>query len=142
MTRTKAVGCGGTGPPPRCALGPRNPISRCNFTPRLSQAQRAHFSFGVAQTRDARALDEKRGRRYYDRLSPEAVGAGGLNVMAQGTRKEIIAEIMKWSATWGSPLTCEQAEAKADQAIKATRPHWGWVAGLWVWFIASTIANL
>ena len=29
--------------------------------------------------------------------------AGGLNVMAQGTRKEIIAEIMKWSFTWGSP---------------------------------------
>jgi hypothetical protein len=67
--------------------------------------------------------------------------------MAQGTRKEIVAEIMKWSATWGSPLTCEQAEAKADQAIKATRPHWGWfivfviVAVLWVWFITSTIAN-
>jgi hypothetical protein len=67
--------------------------------------------------------------------------------MAQGTRKEIIAEIMKWSATWGSPLTREQAEAKADQAIKATRPHWGWfivfmiVAGLWVWFIVSTIAG-
>jgi hypothetical protein len=41
----------------------------------------------------------------------------------------------------------EQAEAKADQTIKATRPHWGWfivfmiVVGLWVWFIASTIAN-
>jgi hypothetical protein len=27
---------------------------------------------------------------------------------------------------WGSPLTREQGEAKADQAIKATRPHWGW----------------
>jgi hypothetical protein len=67
--------------------------------------------------------------------------------MAQGTRKEIIAEIMKWSATWGSPVSRELAEAKADQIIKATRPHWGWfivfmiVALLWVWFIASTIAN-
>jgi hypothetical protein len=54
---------------------------------------------------------------------------------------------MKWSDTWGSPLSREQAEAKADQTIKATRPHWGWfivfmiVVGLWVWFIASTIAN-
>ena len=67
--------------------------------------------------------------------------------MAQGTRKEIIAEIMKWSATWGSPLSREQAEAKADQTIKATRPRWSCfsvsmtVAVLWVWFIASTIAN-
>jgi len=67
--------------------------------------------------------------------------------MAQGTRKEIVAEIMKWSATWGSPLSREQAEAKADQSIKATRPRWGWfsvftiVAMLWVWFIASTIAT-
>jgi t-SNARE complex subunit (syntaxin) len=72
--------------------------------------------------------------------------------MARGTRKEIIAEIMNWSATWGSPLSREQAEAKADQTIKAmrkaTRPHWGWfilfmiVAVLWVWFIASAIALL
>jgi hypothetical protein len=50
--------------------------------------------------------------------------------MAQRTRKEIIAEIMNWSATWGSPLSREQAEAKADQTIKAmrkaTRPRWGW----------------
>ena len=67
--------------------------------------------------------------------------------MARETRKEIIAEIMEWSATWGSPLSREQAEAKADQTIKATRPHWGWfivfmiVVGLWVWFITSTIAN-
>jgi hypothetical protein len=67
--------------------------------------------------------------------------------MARGTRKEIIAEIMKWSATWGSPLSREQAEAKADQTIKDTRPRWGWfsvftiVAMLWVWFIASTIAT-
>ena len=67
--------------------------------------------------------------------------------MARGTRKEIIAEIMKWSATWDSPLSREQAEAKADQTIKATRPRWGWfsvftiVAMLWVWFIASTIAT-
>jgi hypothetical protein len=66
--------------------------------------------------------------------------------MAQGTRKEIIAEIMKWSATWGSALSCEQAEANADQAIKPTRPHWGWfivfmiAAVLWVWFIVSTIS--
>ena len=73
--------------------------------------------------------------------------AGGLNVMTRGTRKEIIAEIMKWSATWGSPLSREQAEARAAQTIKATRPHWSWfivfmtVAVLWVWFIASTIAN-
>jgi hypothetical protein len=73
--------------------------------------------------------------------------AGGLNVMTQGTRKEIIAEIMEWSATWGSPVSREQAEAKADQTIKATRPRWGWfivfmiVAVLWVWFIASNIAN-
>ena len=37
--------------------------------------------------------------------------------MAQGTRKEIVAEIMKWSATWSSPLSREQAEAKADQTI-------------------------
>jgi hypothetical protein len=72
---------------------------------------------------------------------------GGFNVMAQGTRTEIIAEIMKWSATWGSPLSREQAEARADQTIKATRPHWGWfivfmiVVVLWVWFIVSTIAN-
>jgi hypothetical protein len=72
--------------------------------------------------------------------------AGGLNVMAQRTRKEIIAEIMEWSVTWGSPLSREQAEAKADQTIKATRPRWEtWfivsmiVAMLWVWFIA--IAN-
>jgi len=31
---------------------------------------------------------------------------------------------MEWSATWGSPLSREQAEAKADQTIKATRPRW------------------
>jgi hypothetical protein len=67
--------------------------------------------------------------------------------MTQRSRKEITAEIMKWSATWGSPLNREQAEAKADQTIKATRPRWGWfsvftiVAMLWVWFIASTIAT-
>jgi hypothetical protein len=73
--------------------------------------------------------------------------SGGLNVMTQRSRKEITAEIMKWSATWGSPLNREQAEAKADQTIKATRPRWGWfsvftiVAMLWVWFIASTIAT-
>jgi hypothetical protein len=48
---------------------------------------------------------------------------------------------------WGSPLSREQAAAKADQTIKAARPHWGWfivfmiVAVLWVWFIGSTIAN-
>jgi len=35
--------------------------------------------------------------------------------MTKGTRNEIIAEIMDWSATWGSPLSREQAEAKADQ---------------------------
>jgi hypothetical protein len=45
--------------------------------------------------------------------------------MAKGTRKETIAEIMEWSATWGSPLSREQAEAKVDQAIKATRPRRG-----------------
>ena len=67
--------------------------------------------------------------------------------MARGTRKAIIAEIMKWSVTWGSPLSHEQAAAKADQIIKATRPHWGWfivfmiVAVLWVWVISSSIAN-
>jgi hypothetical protein len=67
--------------------------------------------------------------------------------MAQGTRKEIIAEITEWSATWGSPISREQAEARADQTIKAMRPRWGWfivfmiVAMLWVWFIASAIAN-
>jgi hypothetical protein len=67
--------------------------------------------------------------------------------MAKRTRKDIITEIMEWSARWGSPLSREQAEAKADQAIKATRPRWGWfslfmiVAVLWVWFIASIIAN-
>ena len=66
--------------------------------------------------------------------------------LARGTRKEIT-EIMKWSATWGSPLSREQAEARVAQTIKATRPHWGWfivfmtVAVLWVWFIASTSAN-
>ena len=52
--------------------------------------------------------------------------ADGLNVMTKGTRNEIIAEIMDWSATWGSPLSREQAEAKADQTIKAARPRWGW----------------
>jgi hypothetical protein len=63
------------------------------------------------------------------------------------TREEIIAEIIEWSTTWGSPLSREQAEAKADKVIKATRPHWGWfilfmtVAVLWVWFFASIIAN-
>jgi hypothetical protein len=36
--------------------------------------------------------------------------------MAQGTRKEIIAEIMNWSATWGSPLSREQAEAYQGHA--------------------------
>jgi hypothetical protein len=72
---------------------------------------------------------------------------GGLNVMAKRTRKETIAEIMEWFATWGSPLSREQTEAKADQAIKAPRPRWGWliafiiVAVLWVWFLASIIAN-
>jgi hypothetical protein len=63
------------------------------------------------------------------------------------TRKETIAEIMEWSATRGSPLSREQAEAKADQVTKAMRPHRGRfilftiVAVLWVWFIASIIAN-
>jgi hypothetical protein len=48
----------------------------------------------------------------------------------------------------GSLLSREQAEAKADQTIKAARPRWGWfilfmiVTVLWVWFIASTIANI
>jgi hypothetical protein len=41
----------------------------------------------------------------------------------------------------------EQVEAKADEAIRATRPRWGWfilfmtVAVLWVWFFASITAN-
>ncbi len=67
--------------------------------------------------------------------------------MAKGTRKEIIADIMEWSARWGSPLSRAQAEAKADQFTKATRPRWGWfilfttVAALWVWFFASIIAK-
>ena len=67
--------------------------------------------------------------------------------MAKRTRKETIAEIMEWSATWGSPLSREQTEAKADQAIKAPRPRWGSfslfmiVAVLWAWFLASIIAN-
>jgi hypothetical protein len=67
--------------------------------------------------------------------------------MAKGTRKEIIADIMEWSARWGSPLSRAQAEAKADQVTKATRPRWGWfilftiVAVLWVWFFASIIAK-
>ena len=67
--------------------------------------------------------------------------------MAKGTRKEIIADIMEWSARWGSPLSRAQAEAKADQVAKATRPRWGWfilftiVAVLWVWFFASIIAK-
>jgi len=67
--------------------------------------------------------------------------------MAEGTRQEIIAEIMEWSARWGSPLSREQAEAKADQVIKATRPSRGWfipfviVAMLWFWFFASILAN-
>jgi hypothetical protein len=45
------------------------------------------------------------------------------------------------------PLSREQAEAKADKVIKATRPDWGWfilfmtAAVLWVWFFASIIAN-
>jgi hypothetical protein len=81
-------------------------------------------------------------------LIDNGLATGRRPVMAQRTRKEIIAEIMEWSATWGSPLSREQAEAKADQTIKATRPRWEtWfivsmiVAMLWVWFIASTIAN-
>ena len=47
----------------------------------------------------------------------------------------------------GSPLSREQAEAKADETIKAARPRWGWpilfmiVAILWVWFIASAIVK-
>jgi hypothetical protein len=45
--------------------------------------------------------------------------------MAKGTRKETTAEIMEWSATWGLPLSREQAEAKADQVTKAMRPHRG-----------------
>jgi hypothetical protein len=63
------------------------------------------------------------------------------------TREEIIAEIIEWSTTWGLPLSREQAEAKANEAIKAMRPDWGWfilfitVAVLWVWFFASIIAN-
>jgi hypothetical protein len=67
--------------------------------------------------------------------------------MAKGTRREIIADIMEWSARWGSPLSRAQAEAKADQVTKATRPRWGWfiiftiVAVLWVWFFASIIAK-
>jgi hypothetical protein len=67
--------------------------------------------------------------------------------MTKGTRKETIADIMEWSATWGSPLSREQAEAKADRAIKATRPRRGWliafiiVAVLWVWFFASIIVT-
>jgi hypothetical protein len=71
----------------------------------------------------------------------------GLNVMAQGTRKRNYCRNHEMVRPWGSPLTREQGEAKADQAIKATRPHWGWfivfviVAVLWVWFITSTIAN-
>jgi hypothetical protein len=73
--------------------------------------------------------------------------AGDLNVMAMGTRKEIIVDIMEWSARWGSPLSHEQAEAKADQVTKSTRPRWGGfilftiVAVLWVWFFASIIAK-
>jgi hypothetical protein len=67
--------------------------------------------------------------------------------VAKGTRKETIAEIMEWSATWGWPLSREQAEAKADQITRATRPRWGRfilftiVAMLWVWFFASILAN-
>jgi hypothetical protein len=67
--------------------------------------------------------------------------------MAKGTRKKTIAEIMEWSATWGRPLSREQAEAKADQIARATRPRWDWfilftiVAMLWVWFFASVFAN-
>jgi uncharacterized membrane protein len=67
--------------------------------------------------------------------------------MTNGTRNEIIAEIMDWSATWGSPLSRKQAEAKADQTIKAARPRRGLlilfmiVAILWVGFIASAIVN-
>ncbi len=67
--------------------------------------------------------------------------------MTKGTRNQIIGEIMDWSATWGSPLSREQAEAKADQTIKAARPRRGWlilfmiVAILWVWFIASALVN-
>jgi hypothetical protein len=34
------------------------------------------------------------------------------------SHKEIIAEIMKWSARWGSPLSREQAEAKADETYQ------------------------
>jgi hypothetical protein len=43
--------------------------------------------------------------------------------MAKGTRKKMIAEIMEWSATWGWPLSREQAEAKANQITRATRPR-------------------
>jgi hypothetical protein len=77
--------------------------------------------------------------------------AGGLNVMNKGTRNEIIAGIMAWSATWGSPLSREQAEAKADQTIKATRPRRSWlilvmivlviIVAICAWFIASTFIN-
>jgi hypothetical protein len=53
---------------------------------------------------------------------------------------------MEWSATWGSLLNRELAEAKADQVTKATRPRWGVilfasVAVHWVWFFASIIAK-
>lgn len=50
--------------------------------------------------------------------------------MAKGTRKEIIADIMEWSARWGSPLSRAQAEAKADQVTNATRPRLGLVHSL------------
>jgi hypothetical protein len=49
-------------------------------------------------------------------------------------------EILEIASFVGAPVG---AEAKANEVIKATRPHWGWfilfmiVAVLWVWFFAS-----
>lgn len=51
--------------------------------------------------------------------------AGNPTIHVKGnTREEIVVQLMEGAAAWGMPMTKEQAEARADAAIKAIKHSW------------------
>lgn len=79
----------------------------------------------------AEARGEEMNREDLDYTIDKALAIGGLDSAGnlafpvKGTREEIVAQILSTAKAWGIPMTHEQAESRADEAIAAVEAKGG-----------------
>jgi hypothetical protein len=114
-----------------CLVRPGISLGREDWNPRLPSYRRYELRKGLRAAAEARGEPMTR-----DEATGGLDSAGNLAFPVNGTREEIVGQIMEIAAAWGRPMPREKAE---KMAYAATASPWPWLPVLVSTAIWATI---